>query len=310
MSYGGQGPLSVLIFHRVLPRADPLFPDEWDAQRFDMLLSWLQRGFNVLPLDQAIRALSEGTLPSRAVAITFDDGYADNYTVALPILQKHGLNATFFIAIGFLDGGRMFNDTVIEAIRRFEGDQLDLGSLGLGVVDMRTPSARRKAIDRLLPALKYLPPDERAVKAASIAQLAEVELPADLMMTSLQLRDLRAAGMIVGGHTVNHPILARIDDAEAYREIAGGKARLETILGESISFFAYPNGRPEKDYLFKHAVMVQEAGYVGAVSTSPGAARRGADLFQLPRFTPWDRTEFRFGLRLIANMRQQGSLAA
>lgn len=310
VSRGGYGPLSILIFHRVLPMVDPLFPDEWDAQRFDAALSWLVRGFNVLPLDQAITALREGRLPSNAVAITFDDGYADNYTVALPILKKHGLNATFFVATGFLNGGRMFNDTVIEALRLFQGDRLDLTGLGLGVVDTRTPSARRSAIDALLPALKYLPSEERAAKAAAIARLASVDPPADLMMTSFQLRELRAAGMNVGGHTVSHPILARLDDIAAYAEIAEGKRRLEAILGESISLFAYPNGRPDKDYLRKHAVMVREAGYFGAVTTSPGAARRGADNFQLPRFTPWDRTEFRFGLRLIVNMRKRGRGAA
>lgn len=309
MSRGGHGPLSILIFHRVLPAADPLFPDEWDAQRFETLLSWLKRSFNVLPLDQAITALREGKLASSTVAITFDDGYADNYTVALPILQKHGLNATFFVATGFLDGGRMFNDTVIEAIRCFHGDHLDLRSLGHGVFDTRTPSAKRNAIDVLLPALKYLPSEERVAKAETVARLVGVQLPTDLMMTSVQLRELRSAGMIVGGHTVRHPILAELDDTDAYKEIADGKVRLEAILGESISLFAYPNGRPEKDYLLKHAVMVQDAGYAGAVTTSPGAARHGADYFQLPRFTPWDRTELRFGLRLIANMRSHGRLA-
>ena len=118
MSPGGaRARLSVLIFHRVLPEPDPLFPDEMHARRFDVLCGWLTSWFKVLPLDEAVARLKAGTLPARAVCITFDDGYADNHHVALPILRRHGLVATFFIATGFLDGGRMWNDTVIEAIR-------------------------------------------------------------------------------------------------------------------------------------------------------------------------------------------------
>ena len=102
---GTRARLSILIFHRVLPEPDPLAPELPDRVRFEQILQWLKSWLNVLPLDQAVRRLSTGTLPERAASITFDDGYADNCTVALPLLLKHGLPATFFIATGFLDGG-------------------------------------------------------------------------------------------------------------------------------------------------------------------------------------------------------------
>ena len=114
---GTKARLQVLIFHRVLPVPDPLFPDEVDARRFDELCGWLKGWFNMLSLDDAVARIKTGTLPTRAACITFDDGYADNYQVALPILRRHGLTATFFVATGFLDGGRMWNDTVIESVR-------------------------------------------------------------------------------------------------------------------------------------------------------------------------------------------------
>ncbi|MDP1007558.1 polysaccharide deacetylase family protein, partial [Klebsiella pneumoniae] len=85
---------------------DPLFPDEIDAARFDAILGWLRSWFNVLPLDEAAQRLKDGSLPARAAALSFDDGYADNHDIALPLLQKHGLPCSFFIATGFLDGGR------------------------------------------------------------------------------------------------------------------------------------------------------------------------------------------------------------
>ncbi|MCU0943281.1 MAG: polysaccharide deacetylase family protein, partial [Hydrogenophaga sp.] len=116
MSPGGASArLSVLIFHRVLAQPDPLFPGVPDVRRFDEVCRWLARWFRVMPLDEAVRALKRGNLPARAAAITFDDGYADNHDQALPVLRAHGLPATFFVATGFLDGGRMWNDTLIES---------------------------------------------------------------------------------------------------------------------------------------------------------------------------------------------------
>ena len=118
---GARARLTVLIFHRVHPGQDAMFPGEMHAATFRERMGWVREWFNVLPLDEAVAALARGTLPARALAITFDDGYADNFTVALPILQQLGLPATFFIATGFLDGGRMWNDTVIEAMRARTG---------------------------------------------------------------------------------------------------------------------------------------------------------------------------------------------
>ena len=125
----GDPKLSILIFHRVLPETDPLFPDEPDARRFDQVMGWVKTWFNVMPLDAAVDALKKRNLPARAMAITFDDGYADNRTTALPILKRHGLSATFFIATGYLNGGRMWNDTVIESIRKSQAKSLELDGI-------------------------------------------------------------------------------------------------------------------------------------------------------------------------------------
>ena len=96
--------LSILIFHRVLPRPDPLFPDEIDAAQFDRLMALVAGGYNVLSLGRALPLLATSQLPPRALVITFDDGYADNAEIALPILRRHGLVATFFVASGFQIG--------------------------------------------------------------------------------------------------------------------------------------------------------------------------------------------------------------
>jgi peptidoglycan/xylan/chitin deacetylase (PgdA/CDA1 family) len=301
---GRNSRLSVLIFHRVRQEVDPLFPGEPDSARFEQQLGWVKDWFRVLPLPEAVAALREGRLPARSLCITFDDGYADNATQALPILQKLGLSATFFVATGYLNGGRMWNDTVIEAVRASSDDRLDLSDLGIGTLALGDLSGKRAAIGAILSSLKHLPAAERQRRTDSIAARVGARLPDDLMMTDRQVEELRAAGMTIGAHTVTHPILAKLDDATARHEIAESKRYLEALLDERVTLFAYPNGKPVQDYNAAHAAMARELGFEAALSTAAGVAHGGSDLYQIPRFTPWDRTPSRFGLRLALNTRQ------
>ena len=310
---GDGGRLSTLIFHRVLAEPDPLFPQETDRPRFDLICGWVRHWFNVLPLDEAVVRLKERTLPPRAMAITFDDGYEDNASVALPVLQRHGLPATFFVATGFLDGGRMWNDTVIEAIRRCAKSTLDLRAVpagGFGIYDVATAETKRSAIEDILSKAKYLPPAERQAFSETLARLAGAVLPDDLMMSSRQVRLLADSGMQIGAHTVTHPILAGLGDGEACSEIERSKSCLEELLDRPVTLFAYPNGKPGVDYGPAAVVGARAAGFAAAVSTAWGAAGPDSEVFQLPRFTPWDRSRLRFGTRLLANLRSRPALSS
>lgn len=302
---GARGRLSILIFHRVLAVPDPLFPGEVDAAAFDSICGWVAALFNVLPLDEAVDRLHRRDLPARALAITFDDGYADNHDIALPILQRHGLTATFYIATGFLDGGRMWNDSVIEAIRRCTQPMLDttpLGIDGLGELPMGTTGERRAAIDALLGRIKYRPVAERLQLVSLLAQFSGAKMPDNLMMRSEEVRAMHAAGMQIGAHTVSHPILATLDANAARQEIVQSRERLEALIGAPVRSFAYPNGVPGKDYTAESVSLVKELGFDSAVTTGWGAARGDTDLRQLPRFSPWDRTHARFALRMMRNL--------
>lgn len=302
---GPKARLSILIYHRVLAETDPLFPDEATAESFDRQMGWVKQVFRVLPLPEAVARLKAGTLPARAACITFDDGYADNLTQALPILQRHGLHATFFVATAYLNGGRMFNDTVIEAVRRAGAAEADFTDLGLGRHDLSSPRARQAAIGSLLPQVKYLPLDEREARVAEIARrLTDAPLPDDLMMTTEQLKALHGAGMEIGGHTDRHPILAKLDDAAVRAEIAAGKEWLEARLGARVGLFAYPNGKPGQDYLPAQAAIPRALGLDAAVSTLWGVAVKGSDPYQLPRFTPWSSSPARFMPQLLNNLRR------
>lgn len=300
---GDRARLSILIFHRVLAVADPLQPDTPDAARFDAICGWLKEWFQVLPMDEAVQRLKAGTLPARAAAITFDDGYADNHDEALPILLRHGLTATFFIATGYLDGGRMFNDSVSETLRRTDQPLISLDGTpwaALGPVLTNDLASRIQAIHRILPIIKPWEVDTRTAFCETLRQRAGVaELPADLMMSSSQVRALAQAGMQVGAHTVSHPILASLDDQAAQAEILGSRQALESLLGRPVTLFAYPNGRPGEDYSPRTVELVRRAGFEAAVSTSWGVSRRSSDCLELPRFTPWGHQKTRFGLRML-----------
>jgi peptidoglycan/xylan/chitin deacetylase (PgdA/CDA1 family) len=300
---GANAKLSTLIFHRVLASPDPLLMGEVDADRFDSICTWIKRWFNVLPLGKAIHQLYAGELPPRALAISFDDGYADNSTVAAPLLSKHGLPATVFVASGCLNGGCMWNDGLIDVVRRTGKKELDLRGLDLGLdgLAVQTMGERREAIDTLIRALKYRDPDVRQCTVGQVALRAQVTPRTDLMMTTAQLQQLAAHGVEVGAHTVSHPILARLSRSQARAEIETGRSQLQSLLGRRVPLFAYPNGKPHVDYNKSTVELVKEAGFEAALTTAWGVSTPLSDRFQLARFTPWDRSQLRFGARLARN---------
>lgn len=301
-SRGGQQRLSIFIYHRVLVAPDPLFPGEVDRTQFDAQVGWIARWFTVLPLQEAVKRLRDGSLPRWAAAITFDDGYSDNLHHALPVLQHHGVSATLFVATGFLDGGCMWNDRIIEAVRRTPGKSLQVPTLLPNALPLGGAAQRQSAIGQLIRRLKYMPLDQRNRAAEEVMDAAEVRAPTDLMLTRNELRCWHACGQQVGAHTVNHPILARLDDQAAMREITQGREELRDLLGSPVNLFAYPNGKPGEDYLPTHVEMVRQLGFEAAMSTSWGAATANSPIFELPRFTPWDRTKTSFGFRVLRNL--------
>ena len=303
---GGNGRLAILIYHRVLPSPDPLRPGEPDAGRFEWQMEVLASLCNVLPLSEAVFRLREGSLPPRAVAITFDDGYADNLDVATPILQRWGLPSTLFVATAFLDGGIMWNDVVLETFAHLPSGRVDLSSVGLGVVEIGDDLDRRRHAASVLGALKYRPVEERVRLAHGLAEYAGVSLPRDLMLDRERLIAMSRRDWEIGGHTVNHPILSILPSDEGRREITEGKAGLERILGRPVSLFAYPNGKPGHDYTDEHVKMLPAVGFEAAVSTHWAVNDSSSDPFQLARINIWDRTPLRFALRL-ADAYRRGS---
>lgn len=297
-SPGGRfGKLQILLYHRVLAEPDSLCPWEVDKKQFEGQMQILSRYYQVLSLSDAMAKLYEGRLPAQAVCISFDDGYEDNVSIAMPILLKYGLSATFFIATGFLHGDLMWNDKVIESFRQYNQDVLDLTDLGLRSYFTQTIEQKSQAIQRVLNQIKHKAPTERD----SIVQEIIIKSKASFkpfMMNAKDVLSLHNAGMEIGAHTVTHPILKNLEPNAAKSEIAQSKKTLENILQKKVRYFAYPNGYPGRDYDAKHSQMLRHLGFDYGFSTWWGAADPLMDPYQLPRFTPWDKSPLKFMLRM------------
>ena len=296
---GSRARLLILTYHRVLPQADALMPDEPDAEIFAAQIEVLGKYCKVLPLPHAIRGLKCGSLPQRAACITFDDGYANNLHVALPVLEANRMSATVFMAVDAIRRGIMWNDLVIEAVRAAPGS-MDVSALGMQAIDLAS-TARSSAIDSLLAKMKYLPLGERWLRACDLYKAnAHGDAPR-LMLQEAEVAEIARRGHDVGAHTVNHPILRELAEIDARREIEESGRWVADVIGSYPKSFAYPNGRPDRDYNASHVSMVRDAGFELAVSTSWGCASGRSDIYQLPRCAPWDLRSRLFSLRLAKN---------
>jgi len=297
---GGQGAsLPILMYHRVMAELDPMQPEVPTAAMLNTQFKALAEMFRVLPLNEGVQRLLEGTLPARSVCVTFDDGYADNHSIALPLLREHGLTATVFVATGFLDGGRMFNDTVVESVRRLPTGEADFAWLGLGRYRVSDVATRHHLAMQLASRIKYLEHTQREEACTRLMAMADGGLPTDLMMTSEQVLDLSRKGVSIGGHTVSHPILAKVSPETARWEIRENREVLSRLLDAPPTCFAYPNGKPGLDYSTLHADLVREIGYAAAVSTAVGVATLESPRFQIPRFVSRERHEMSFVARVL-----------
>lgn len=294
------GRLCIVNYHRILERPDPLLDSEPTVDDFRWQMDVLAECFNVLPLAEAVELLENGRMPPRAVAITFDDGYRSLHDLALPILRERGLPATVFVTSGHMaDASSMWNDVILEAVRRLPGPAVDLRDIGFDMYPLATTAERSASVNLLTERCKYLVPEQRALMLTRLQELAGADLSQCLMLTPEMIAALMANGVDIGGHTVTHPILARIDDGSAQREIEDNKRDLERITGRPVRLFAYPNGKYGADFDDRHMAMVRAAGYRAAFSTAAGVATRRHDQFQLPRSRPWDTQPVMFAARLL-----------
>jgi peptidoglycan/xylan/chitin deacetylase (PgdA/CDA1 family) len=279
----------VVYYHRVNDDNDPFFPATPTAV-FEAQMRFLARHYRVVSLGQAVKHLDDGS-PANVVAVTFDDGYRDNYEKAFPILQRYGIPATIFLTTDSIDSGEpLWFEQLSLSLKKTTRQRLDLPAGLPGPFPLRNEAERIECNGRIQDFLRRLPDSERRRWMVEIlgclAVVGDYERHHQ-MLTWEQVRYMNAHGIDFGGHTLSHPFLSRNTDEEAAREISGCKARIQAELQESIAHFAYPNGRDE-DVSASARELVRAAGYRAAVTTNWGPNDGQTDRMQLRRGGPWE----------------------
>jgi peptidoglycan/xylan/chitin deacetylase (PgdA/CDA1 family) len=281
----------VLRYHAITDGAEPVpyaAPDIClPVAAFRLQMAFLGRAYRVVPLDVLVDAVSAGRrLPPRAVAITFDDGYADNHRLAAPVLRALGLPATVYVATGPLDGqGPLWMAAVRALVAHASGPELVVP--GTEPVALGSRSGREAAVRALTRALVPLPGAERTVRIAAAAAAAGVDVErvlAGAMLGWEQVRELARDGWTIAAHTVTHPNVALAPRAEAEAEIAASRDALAAAIGAPVVHFAYPNtGGCHRYFGAEVAQMLRRLGFRSGATSRAGALRPDTDPFALPR---------------------------
>ena len=274
----------ILAYHRVLTLADEdAFPFDADLvsaseQQFRAQMQLLARRFNPIRFADLVAAMDGGApLPARAVIVTFDDGYDDNYTRAFPILRETGVPAMFFVSTGHIDSGHVYAyDWLVHMVLRTTATRLAIAEIDVDVAVPSPPAERRALAAMLLDRLKWRSADEQA---AIITRLEEAwSMPREhghpdcRPMTWAQLREMRAGGMEIGSHGIWHHMLAKLPREAMREEVAGSRRAINRELGAPTEVISYPVGGIDAfdDEVVRTAV---DAGYRIGCSYSSGTVR-------------------------------------
>ncbi len=289
----------ILLFHRVNDDRDPFLPST-PVNEFRRQMEYIARNFAVVTLDD----IAEGRLGTgnkHSVAITFDDGYRDNFTSAFPVLKELGIPTTIFLATGYIGTGVMpWYDQVCLAFKLTARARLEGDSLGWPAGSLASREQRVALLDRTLPWLRQM--DDDARRKTLPALFHALGVPSSLTLPNYMLnwdevRQMRAQKIMFGAHTVTHPVLSRVTAARLREEICESKKTVEQKLQTEIRHFAYPFGRPT-DYSEEAKRCLREHGFRTAVTTEFGFNSPGDDLLALKRFTPWANDQASFVLQM------------
>ncbi|MCA9081468.1 MAG: polysaccharide deacetylase family protein, partial [Planctomycetaceae bacterium] len=232
----------------------------------------------------------------RGILITFDDGYRDNYELALPVLERHGASAVFFITTGFLDDGQVaWWDELSWMVQSTSARSVPPGEYVEREITLEGPS-RALALRELLQIHKQIPWDRTIAFRDELGKVLGTgrcpkSVADGVWMTWDMVREMHERGMEIGGHTVNHPVLANLELERQRHEIFDSKRRIESELGREITAFSYPVGQRDS-FTEETEQILREAGYRYSFSFYGGFASKPAvNRFDLPRIAIESGTE-------------------
>ncbi len=241
--------VTVLCYHRILDMP-PDFPFDGDLvsaspAQFEDQLRFVERHWRVVNFRMLREHLArEGRFPDRALIITFDDGYADNREIAFPLLKKHGLTAVMFVTAGFMGARRLFWwDRLAFVAKTAKIRRATIDDPVRLEIDLDAFPDAQAAARHLIHTAKTLPEKGKELLIARLAERLGVRIDESRFSTTMDWNDLRemsAAGIEIGAHSVNHPIFSNVDDALLAREVSESKALIEKEIGRDVISFGAP----------------------------------------------------------------------
>ena len=279
---GGAPWITVLSYHRA---GQVGAETEYDSgvvdvspDAFERQLVFLKRWCSVVDHDQMLAFVGGAKLPKNPVHITFDDGYLDNHDVVLPLLERHGLKATFFITTSYIEQRRLFWwDRINLLVKTSQRETLEIDYPKAMKLSLALPAQRAEAIRVLMRVIKdhYALDLERFLEGVAVA--TGVDLSRDeerrrvdeLLMTWEHVRALRRAGMDVQSHTSTHRVLQTLAPEALAQELTSSKKTLEGVLDERVRSISYPVGKPIRSTPHIREA-VREAGYELGFSNCSG----------------------------------------
>ena len=292
----------VLLYHRVARLGSDPFGIAVNPDRFAEHMRSLSKVGEPRSVDAVVEGLDRGVLPERAICVTFDDGYADNLTAAVPVLRDGGVPATVFVASDGIDAeafwwdeltARFLGPDALPSRARFRFGRKRIDEVLDGAWDAEAhggwsartdppPTDRHRAFLQVFEALKRL---RRAERLDALREIREWSGPGPIARTSdapLRAESVRelaqAPGITIGAHTVSHPRLSKLGRADRRIEVGEGRRRLEELVGHEVDLFAYPFGDAKRS-----RGVVSAAGMRAAFTTRPGPVTRDSDRLELPR---------------------------
>lgn len=315
----------ILVYHRVVASSNPgRSPMSVTPAALASHIAWLHQHANPMSVSRLVHTLRNGQVPQRAVAVTFDDGYANNLHQAKPIFERHDVPATVLVTTGALGQDQEFWWDEVKRLLLQPGtlpERLSLSIKGreydwnlaysppdrsdrfrghwlFGKKAPHQPASREEVFRCIHKLLKGSPEEERQKVLEALSKWAGARAnprPTHRPMTADEVARLAEGGLIdIGAHTVTHPVLSALPIASQREEISASKRRLEGILGRPVTTIAFPYGS-RRDYTGETVAFVQEAGFECASSNFRDVIFFVVDCYQLPRISvrSWDGEELR-----------------
>ncbi|MGA2315994.1 MAG: polysaccharide deacetylase family protein [Thermodesulfobacteriota bacterium] len=277
-----QHPCIILLYHRITNNNSKYHNKEramhHHIKHLERELPYFKKNYQILTLDEVIQGLKSGVGFRRpSVAITFDDGYLDNYTLAYPVLKKYGVPATIYLATDFIGTSqRIWTDQIEFMLLGARKDQFSLHRLfGDKELRIKTKEEKEQVSNKITEALKKRPDAERTEILCELFKTLEInsnhgkDCEERIMLNWDEVRKMAKNGITIGSHSHTHPILSRMPIQKAKEEILESKKIIEENLSIKVKHFAFPNGKQD-DFNEELKDYCQEVGFESVASVIYG----------------------------------------